>query len=316
MLVVDDDEGIRSVITSALEDAGYQCLQARNGREGVQIARAKLPDLVILDIVMPELSGDEAQRILRHDPRTRYIPVMFVTGQGKSQDKAARLLGGADDYVSKPFAIEELVARVTAALRRSAELRALNPLSGLPGNVAIASEITRRLDGNDGSACMYVDLDHFKEFNDHYGFARGDELIVRLTGLLLGIAARHDDVFVGHVGGDDFVLILPETEAPDVAREIVREFDAVAPALYEEADRARGGIVRVDRRGVEVHLPFVTISIGIVSIARPRFRDSVAVSRAAAEVKEIAKRRDESSWAMDRRRSAEAVASADVLSGA
>ncbi|HEU5287117.1 MAG TPA: response regulator, partial [Candidatus Limnocylindria bacterium] len=256
VLVVDDDEGVRSVITTALEDAGYRCLVARDGREGVQIARAKLPDLVILDIVMPELSGDEAQRMLRHDPRTRYIPVMFVTGQGKSRDKAARLLGGADDYVTKPFAIEELVARVGAVLRRSAELRALNPLSGLPGNVAIANEIARRLEGDDGSACMYVDLDHFKEFNDHYGFARGDEVIVRLSRLLLGIAARHDEVFVGHVGGDDFVLIVADAEAPDVAREIVREFDAITPSLYDPADRARGGIVRVDRRGVEVHLPF------------------------------------------------------------
>ncbi len=316
VLVVDDDDDVRGVIVTALEDAGYACIQARNGREGVQLARSELPDLVILDIVMPELSGDEAQRVLRHDPRTRYIPVIFVTGQGKSRDKAARLLGGADDYVSKPFAIDELVARVSAVLRRSAELRALNPLSGLPGNVAIAKEIARRLGDDDGSACMYVDLDHFKEFNDHYGFARGDELIVRLSRLLLGIAARHDDVFVGHVGGDDFVLILPETRAPDVARAIVREFDAIAPSLYDTPDRERGGIVRVDRRGVERHLPFVTISLGIVSIAPSRFPDSVAVSRAAAEVKEIAKRRDESSWAIDRRRSPEPATAPDVLSGA
>jgi diguanylate cyclase (GGDEF)-like protein len=265
---------------------------------------------------MPELSGDEAQRILRNDPRTRYIPVMFVTGQGKSRDKAARLLGGADDYVAKPFALDELVARVAAVLRRSAELRALNPLSGLPGNVAIANEIARRLDGDDGSACMYVDLDHFKEFNDHYGFARGDQVIVGMARLLLGVAAHHDEVFVGHVGGDDFVLILSDAEAPDVAREIVRDFDSIAQSLYDQTDRARGGIVRTDRRGVEVHLPFVTVSIGIVSIARSRFHDSVAVSRAAAEVKEIAKRRDESSWAIDRRRSPETVAPSDVLSGA
>lgn len=315
VLVVDDDDAVRGVIVSALEDAGYACIEARDGREGVQLARERLPDLVILDIVMPELTGDEAQRILRHDHRTRYIPVIFVTGQGKSRDKAARLLGGADDYVSKPFAIEELVARVAAVLRRSAELRALNPLSGLPGNVAIAKEIARHLDADDAAACMYCDLDHFKEFNDHYGFARGDELIVRFSRLLLGIAARSDDLFVGHVGGDDFVLILPEAEAPDLARAIVREFDAMAPALYDPTDRERGGIVRVDRRGVERYFPIVTVSVGIVSIAPSRFPDSVAVSRAASEVKEIAKRRDESSWAMDRRRSLEPANAADVLSG-
>ena len=305
VLVVDDDGAVRDVIVAALEDAGYQCLEARDGREGLRLARERLPDLVVLDVVMPELSGDEVQRALRHDHRTRYIPVIFVTGQGTTRDTAARLLAGADDYVAKPFVIEELVARVSTALRRAAELRALNPLSGLPGNVAIANEIARRLDADDGSACVYCDLDHFKEFNDHYGFARGDELIVRLARLLLAIAEGFEDTFVGHVGGDDFVVILPEDRAPDLAREIVREFDLIAPTLYDQADRARGRIVRVDRRGVEVHLPFVTVSMGIVSISRSRFADSVAVSRAAAEVKEIAKRRDESSWAMDRRRTPE-----------
>ncbi|HZP97034.1 MAG TPA: response regulator [Candidatus Limnocylindria bacterium] len=313
VLVVDDDDAVRAIIVAALEDAGYACSEARDGREAVHLARERLPDLVVLDIVMPELSGDEVLRILRHDQRTRYTPVIFVTAQGTSRDKATRLLGGADDYIAKPFSIEELVARVAAVLRRSTELRALNPLSGLPGNVAIATEISRHLASDDGASCMYCDLDHFKEFNDHYGFARGDELIVRLARLLLEIATRRGDVFVGHVGGDDFVLILPESEAADVAREIVREFDALAPSLYDPADRERGGIVRVDRRGVERRLPFVTLSLGIVSIAASRFPDSVAVSRAAAEVKEIAKRRDESSWAMDRRRAPER-ATADTLS--
>jgi diguanylate cyclase (GGDEF)-like protein len=308
VLVVDDDDAVRQVIVDALEDVGFVCLQARNGREGVAVARERRPDLVILDIVMPEMNGDEAQQALRRDMRTRYIPVVFVTGQGKTREKAARLLGGADDYIPKPFAIEELVARVTAVLRRSKELRSLNPLSGLPGNVAIASEIERHLVEDDGAACVYCDLDHFKAFNDHYGFARGDELIVKVAELLLSVAERHVDMFVGHVGGDDFVLVVPEADAPDLAREIVREFDAIAPTVYDEADRLRGGIVRVDRRGVERHLPFVTVSLGIVSIAPTRFTDSVTVSRAAAEVKEIAKRRDESSWAIDRRRSLEAAA--------
>lgn len=307
VLVVDDDDAVRRVIVEALQDAGYACIEAHDGREGLTLAREHLPDLVVLDIVMPYLSGDDLQRALRADIRTRYIPVMFVTGQGRTRDKATRLLGGADDYVSKPFAIDELTARVAAVLRRSRELRSLNPLSGLPGNVAIANEISRHLEADDGAACVYCDLDHFKEFNDHYGFARGDELIVRVSRLLLSLVDRYAGVFIGHVGGDDFVVIVPEELAVEVARAIIREFDAIAPDLYDSDDRARGFIVRVDRRGVEVHLPIVTISLGIVSIAPSRFSDSVAVSRAAAEVKEIAKRRDDSSWAIDRRRTPDGV---------
>src|SRR5512140_3147150 len=112
VLVVDDDDAVRNVIVSALEDAGLGCIEARDGREGVLLARSRLPDLVMLDVVMPQLAGDEAQLVLRHDPRTRYIPVIFVTGEGKSRDTAARLLAGADYYPAKPFSIEELVVRV------------------------------------------------------------------------------------------------------------------------------------------------------------------------------------------------------------
>ncbi len=307
VLVADDDEGIRAVIATALADAGYTCALAGDGREALQLARTFQPEVVLLDVVMPGLDGDEVHAALRADQRTRYIPVIFVTGQGRSRDKAVRLLRGADDYVAKPFDMNELVARVAAAVRRAHELRALNPLSGLPGNLAIASEIERHLAANDGWACVYCDVDHFKEFNDHYGFARGDELIVRLAELLLSAAERHPGTFVGHVGGDDFVLIAPEAEAPDLSREIVREFDERTPELYDADDRRRGGIVRVDRQGIQRMLPFLTVSLGIVFITPSRFADSVAVSRAAAEVKEIAKRREESSWAIDRRRTAEAV---------
>lgn len=308
VLVADDDDEVRHLIVEVLSDAGYTCHEARDGREAVTAARATMPDLIVLDVLMPVMSGDEAQQALRRDRHTRYIPVMFVTGRGQTRELAARLQSGADDYISKPFAIEELLARIAAILRRARELRALNPLSGLPGNTAIASELERHLRADDGAATVYCDLDHFKDFNDHYGFARGDELIIIVASVLAGVADRYPDAFVGHIGGDDFVLIVAEAEAVPVAQDIVREFDRAVPQVYQAEDRARGGIVRVDRRGVTHRLPFVSISLGIVSIAPSRFADGIAVARAAAEVKEIAKRRDDSSWAIDRRRTADASA--------
>ncbi|MDQ2950816.1 MAG: response regulator [Chloroflexota bacterium] len=308
VLVADDDAEVRHLIVEALSDAGYTCQEARDGREAVAIARATMPDLIVLDILMPVMTGDEAQQALRSDRHTRYIPVMFVTGRGQTRDLAARLQGGADDYISKPFALEELLARAAAILRRARELRALNPLSGLPGNTAIASELERHLSADDGAATVYCDLDHFKDFNDHYGFARGDELLRFVANLLVAVADRYPGAFVGHVGGDDFVLIVSEADAVPVAQEIIRDFDLAVRQVYEPEDRERGGIVRLDRRGVTRRMPFVTISLGIVPIARSRFADAIAVARAAAEVKELAKRRDDSSWAIDRRRTTEAVA--------
>ena len=306
VLVVDDDSAVRAVVVEALSDAGFECLAAKDGIQAIGLAHNQMPDAVVLDVLMPRVSGDAVHQALRRDPLTRYTPVIFLSAQADSRHKVKRLLDGADDYMSKPFDTEELVARVTASIRRSQQLRALNPLSGLPGNVAISNELTRRLETEAGWVCMYCDLDHFKEFNDHYGFTRGDELIVALSRILVSIAdATSSDTFVGHVGGDDFVVIVPEIVAEETARASVQQFDRIAPSVYDPEDRARGYIVRTDRRGIELNMPFVTVSIGIVPIARARFADAIAVSRAAAEVKEIAKRRDGSSWAVDRRQAAE-----------
>ena len=306
VLVVDDDAAIRELVMETLVEAGYECAGACDGFEALRMTHQFAPDLIILDVLMPRLSGDEVHLALRQDPSTRYMPVIFLSAQGDAQHKVRRLLNGADDYLSKPFDFDELTARVTAAIRRASELRALNPLSGLPGNVAISEELTLRLRGAERWACLYCDLDHFKEFNDYYGFARGDELIVMLARILSDVSEdRELGAFIGHVGGDDFVMIVPEASAEQTARDIVRRFDLVAPTAYDEYDRERGYIVRTDRRGVELNLPFVTVSIGIVPITRERFFDAVAVSRAAAEVKQIAKGRDGSSWAVDRRQAAE-----------
>jgi diguanylate cyclase (GGDEF)-like protein len=305
ILVVDDDQAVRAVVVDALYEAGFDAIHARDGFEAIRIARERAPDLVVLDVMMPFISGDDVYHALRSEHATRYVPVIFLTGQGSTREKARRLLAGADDYITKPFEMEELVARVSAVLRRSTELRALNPLSGLPGNSDITREITQCL-ATEGTACLYVDLDNFKTFNDHYGFTRGDDLIVLLGKLLLEcVGSVREATFVGHVGGDDFVVLVPETVAEDVAREIVKCFDERVRSLYDEVDRERGHVIRTDRQGVERQLPFVTVSIGIVPVTSGRFADAVAVSRAAAEVKELAKRRDASSWAVDRRRASE-----------
>ena len=305
VLVVDDDAELRAVLKEALREAGFDVVTARDGFEAMRIARGDVPDLVLLDVLMPFISGDDVYRALRQEQATRYIPVIFLTAQGATKDKAQRLFDGADDYVTKPFEMSELVARVATALRRSAELRALNPLSGLPGNIAISRELARALEIG-GAACLYCDLDSFKAFNDHYGFARGDDLI-KLLGRILVSAAEdiRGDTFVGHVGGDDFVLVVPEADAEDAARAIVRRFDAEVSQTYDAVDRERGYVVRTDRRGAELQVPFVSVSIGIVPVAIARFADAVSVSRAAAEVKEIAKSREGSSWALDRRQAAE-----------
>jgi diguanylate cyclase (GGDEF)-like protein len=310
VLVADDDSATRTLIDMALQDAGYDCVLAADGQSALKQARAIRPDLIVLDVGMPLLSGDDVHRELRRDPRTRYIPVVFVTAKRTTGEMAARLRNGADDYIAKPFDIDELVARIASALRRAAELRSLNPLSGLPGNVSIAHEIDTLLSEGADAACLYVDVDHFKEFNDRHGFARGDRVIAHLAELLgETVGELGDDTFVGHVGGDDFVVLAPAPLSEQLAKEIIRRFDTSTPSLYDDEDRARGWVEAPDRKGRTRRLPFVTLSIGIVPLTPGRFVDATEVARAAAEMKEVAKRRSGSGYAIDRRRESASVAS-------
>ena len=310
VLVADDDAATRTLIDMALQEAGYDCVLAADGRAALEQTRATRPDLVVLDVSMPLLSGDEVQRELRRDPRTRYIPVVFVTAKRTTAEVAARLRNGADDYVAKPFDVDELVARIASALRRAAELRSLNPLSGLPGNRSIAHEIDVRLADGSDTACLYVDVDHFKDFNDRHGFARGDHVIAHLADLLSQTVGEiGEDTFTGHVGGDDFVVLAPAARAEDLAKQIISGFDASVPALYDAEDRARGWVEAPDRRGRMRRVPFVTVSIGVVPLRPERFTGATEVARAAAEMKEVAKRRSGSGYAVDRRESPASVAS-------
>ena len=310
VLVADDDPSTRALIDMALQDAGYDCVLAADGQTALALARATRPDLVVLDVGMPLLNGDEVHRELRRDPRTRYIPVVFVTAKRTAGDMATRLRNGADDYISKPFDVDELVARIASALRRAAELRSLNPLSGLPGNLTIAHEIETLLAEGVDAACLYVDVDHFKDFNDRHGFTRGDRLIEHLAQLLSETVGEvGDDTFIGHVGGDDFVALVPGRQAEHVAKEIIARFDASIPALYDAEDRERGWVEAPDRRGRTRRVPFATVSIGIVPLLPARFTGATEVARAAAEMKEVAKRRSVSAYAIDRRRESASVAS-------
>jgi diguanylate cyclase (GGDEF)-like protein len=155
---------------------------------------------------------------------------------------------------------------------------------------------------NEDFALLYVDIDRFKEFNDHYGFTRGDRVITMLAEILIHVAGP-DQRFVGHIGGDDFVVLARAEEAEALAEAITRQFDERIRVQYDAGDRARGWIEAHDRRGRLRHFPFATVSIGIVNIPPGRFDGATAAARAAAEVKEVAKRQSGSAWAVDRRKS-------------
>jgi diguanylate cyclase (GGDEF)-like protein len=302
VLVVDDDEPTRSALRALLDDAGYVCDEASDGERAVAAMHDAPFDLVVLDLGLPGMSGADVHRQLRRDPRTRFLPIVFLTAHSDREVKLAELEAGAEDFITKPYDAEELLARVGAAVRRWSGMRAVNPLSGLPGNPTITEEIEARLARHEDFALLYIDIDRFKEFNDHYGFTRGDRVITTLAEILVEVAGG-DQRFLGHIGGDDFVLLARSEEAEGLAQQITRRFDAAIRLHYDPADRARGWIEARDRRGKLRHVSFATVSIGIVNVPPGRFDGAIAAARAAAEVKEVAKRQTGSTWAVDRRKS-------------
>src|SRR5437867_3903224 len=184
VLVVDDDPDVARFVEVNLRSAGYEVTVASNGEEALERAVELRPDLVLLDVMMPKLDGFEVAQRLRRDSRTSSTSIIMLTAKALSSDKVLGLSSGADDYIIKPFDPIELLARVKGTLRRAREMRALSPLTGLPGNIRIQEEIRRLVAEEPQSIGMlYLDLDHFKAYNDHYGFVRGDRAIQAMARL-------------------------------------------------------------------------------------------------------------------------------------
>jgi PleD family two-component response regulator len=302
VLIVDDDPATCALLSERLAEDGISSEAVHDGVSAVQRAIILRPQLVVLDLGLPELSGDQVFERLQADHRTRYTPVVFLTGSSRSDDKVRHLRAGADDYVTKPFDIEELAARVLTALRRSRTLGGLNPLSGLPGNTAIYEEITARLRAGCAFACLYLDIDNFKSFNDRYGFTRGDTLISELAEAIFGaVAASGEDAFLGHIGGDDFVVLCATGQAEPLAEEIVARFGVRSRQLHDAGDIAAGGYEAPDRRGLRSRWPFASVSVGVALSSTRAFTTAAALAQAAAEMKTVAKRQTERRVALDRR---------------
>ena len=303
VLVTDDDPFIARLLEIELRAAGYEVRVASDGEMALGIARDWLPELVLADVMMPNMDGFELTRHLRQDSKTSTVSVIMLTARGLSADKLEGFSVGADDYIVKPFDTPELLARIRGVLRRSKEMRAQSPLTGLPGNVRIENEIDIRVKAGGSFAILYADIDNFKAFNDHYGFMRGDEVIQWAARLIQDVTfeAAGSDAFVGHVGGDDFVVVCLAEEAEGLAERIIERFDREAPGLYDPADRDRGWIEVPNRMGEIQTFPFVTVSIGIATTARRTFTHYAQAVTVASEMKSYTKATPGSSWAVDRR---------------
>src|SRR5262245_57798108 len=301
ILIADDEQAVRQLLEVVLTSQGYEVLSAHNGDQVVRMAQERVPDLVLVDLMMPHLDGYEAIRQLRNDTRTAHLPMIILTTKSAPDDVVTGFETGADDYITKPFNIPELLARIKGHLRRAAQQPVRNPLTGLAGNVLLAEELKYQLSRPDPFAYLYVDLDNFKAFNDTYGPARGDRVIKLLAEVLLESAASHGtgDDFVGHIGGDDFAIITSPDVLDTLCAHIISTFDQQVRLLYDPEDLARGYLQGIDRQGVPRRFPLISLSIGVATNRNRTFADYEELSRVAAEMKQFSKQDPGSSYAID-----------------
>jgi diguanylate cyclase (GGDEF)-like protein len=304
IVVVDDDRDIARFVEVNLRLDGYDVIVAHDGQAALELIERHQPALAIVDLMMPRIDGIELTRRVRANPMTAPIPIIMLTARGLTADKVHGLTAGADDYLVKPFDTTELVARVRSTLRRNQENREISPLTGLPGNTRILREISDRVRSGSDYAVCHIDIDRFKSVNDAYGFVRGDEFITTLARALhrAQVEAGSPPAFLGHIGGDDFIVVCtPEQVRPLVERAIV-DFEAAADALYDPVDAERGYLVLETRAGEVQHANLVTLSVGVAQSTLRRYADPREVIATATEMKTVAKNHKGSFIAYDRRR--------------
>ncbi|HEY7850829.1 MAG TPA: response regulator [Ktedonobacterales bacterium] len=304
ILVVEDDVGVARMLRATLEAEGYNPLVACTGEEGVTLALREGPQLILLDLMLPGMDGFEVVQNLRGNARTAHIPVMVVSARHDAADKVRAFESNVDDYLTKPFNGDELLARIRTQLRHVQELQ-LSPLTGLPSGLRIERAIDERLAEPGFWSILYLDLDNFKAYNDVYGFVRGNDLI-RLVARIIDEVMRDlggASDFLGHVGGDDFLLLTTPPRVELLCQRIITRWDSESRAYYSPEDLQRGTLTAVDRQGQRQTYPLVALSIGVVTNERRSVTSLAEVSRVAAEVKRAAKSLHGSSWYVDRRAS-------------
>ncbi len=287
ILIVEDELDIANMLSVYFEAEGHETLITVQGQDAVDMCREKMPNLVVLDINLPDIDGYEVCRRLREHLRTSHIPIIFLTQRDERSDKIAGLELGADDYITKPFDLEELGLRVQNALDRATRESLTNATTGLPSGGLIEEQLKLLLGRDDEWAVLYVGIDGLNPFNEVYGFVAGEH-VLRFAALILNETVSKlgtlDD-FAGHIGGNDFIVFTVPEKSQEIRDEIVRRFDEEVQTFYSFKDRERGYIEMADAQGKKQRIPLMTMSIGEIDNETAQFSDIMEITEKAAEAR-------------------------------
>ena len=289
ILIVEDDRDIGEMLKQYFSYQDYEVLYAMRGGDGLETCRVQLPNLVVLDIMLPDMDGYEVCRRLRSSLRTSHIPIIFLTQKDERSDKIAGLELGADDYVTKPFDMQELGLRVQNALRRASYENLTNPTTGLPGGRLIEEQL-RQLMREPEWALLYLGIRHLEPFNEVYGFVASADVLRFLTMVMSQTvdAVGTTEDFCGHIEGDDFVIVTRPSRAKSLADAIKGRFDREIATFYSFRDREAGYLALRSADGTVIQAPLMSLAIGAITHKDGPFSDIRQITEVAAEVRRAA----------------------------
>ncbi|MFO7742577.1 MAG: response regulator [Anaerolineae bacterium] len=291
ILVVEDDSDISTMLRIYFESEGYGVVTAQRGEDALETCRHQLPNVVVLDIMLPDMDGYDVCRELRNTLRTSHIPIIFLTQKDERSDKIRGLELGADDYITKPFDVEELNLRVRNAMTRARYESLTNPSTGLPSGQLIEEQL-RELMRRDDWAIIYVGIQGLDAFNEVYGFVAGEE-VLRFTAMVLSqtvdsVGTRHD--FIGHVGGDEFIVVTERETVSPIARELELRFRSRVGTHYDWQARERGHLILEDEQGNVEKADLMALAVGVTTADDGPFADIREITEAAANARRQASR--------------------------
>ena len=286
LLVVEDDVDIGNMLKIYFSGMDFDVDVAVRGSDALEKTKQSLPHLIVLDIMLPDIDGYEVCRNLRTNMRTSHIPVIFLTQKDERSDKLQGLELGADDYITKPFDIEELKLRVQGAIKRSERESLTDPRSGRPAGRLIEEQL-RRIIREKGWALLDAGISHFEPFKDVYGFVAGDD-VLRFTSLILGEVVDelgNSSDFIGHAGGDNYIILTTEEKAEGIRSRLKERFNQEVQTHYNFIDRQQGFVQTPASDGTTVKVPFMTMAIGVVSPSQHSFADIREITELSAEAR-------------------------------
>ena len=304
IMVLSPDAELVALFSRAFTPAEVEVLHRPSGRGAIEHLFNDPPDLLVVDHALADIPGLTLAAMVKSENVYRQLPVALAMDEAVLADREIDWCAAeVDELLTRPVSEGMLRARIALTLGRASRSLDANPLTKLPGNTSIIGRIQELIDRKEDFALAYVDLDYFKSFNDKYGFSRGDEILMMTARILINTvrAAGGQQAFVGHVGGDDFVFLLPVDRVETACKTVVASFDDIVPHFYDAEDRARGYIVSTDREGNHRSFPLMAISLAVVFNRGGRLTHYGEASQMAMTLKKKAKENPRSCYVLDQR---------------